>query len=1235
MRYAAPVLAASVALVSVCAGAVEPGRAKRFARVNPVFPSSVRPRLRLDGEWEFRMDPSDKGREDGWTKAAVAFPNTIRVPGAWEAQGFGGPRLATRYQGTPVHLRGSYRGAAWYRKTVGIPLPWRGKRIWLKFGGVNPSADVWCNGVYLGHHARYFEPFKFDVTDIVPPGKPCSVVVRIDNRDQPDAFGQGGGAGGCLTILWPWGGIHRSVALEATARASVQRAVIVPDLDRGRVEVRVHLEDDPPPTARLQLQAEARLLGDAVANSSGKAAVLAGRKSFVLSLAVSNIQPWSPAAPRLYRLDLRLSDGDTLLDIWSERFGFCKREVRGNDVFLNNRKVFIRGYGNDCVYPLTIAPPASRELYRQRFQRARAFGFTYARHHTWAPLPEYYDAADEVGIMLQPELLYGGPVERLDALIRNYRNHPSLATYSMTNEAYRGREMLAKLYHRAKALDPARFAIDSDGAGGPVRPTADLWVIGGTPPDTAPAFRTKPVIYHEFLNLPTIPDPSSRPKFTGGFKPTAMEDLAAYAKAKGLEQEVGQAVRASRHLQMLYQKEGIERARRQRELDGYCYWTIADFWEFGQGLFDMFWQPKGWSAGEFRRFNAAACVLAELPGHTAWQGDRVPVKFLVSNYTGRDIGPAHLDWKLTDGQKPVAAGSLRDVTAPKGTVTEVGSVLLVLPELGRHAKLVLQCELAWPGSSLQNEWELWTYSKGALAEGFPARIRLRGRATALRAVYPKLSAKAGPELLVAEALQPSDLDFLRSGGRVVLVSAKTFAGMPVRLHPGWWRSHPSNQVGLAIRRHPALAGFPHDGAAGFQIQSILKSVVTVDRLPFKVAPIIYGLTYPFPRIPASEKKLRGQPPELRSCLFEFPVGAGIVLVSGLELLADVPESRALLDCLLRYATGPDFQSKTKDGPATLALLTPTIEQFSVTKRVVPPKARPGGPVAVEIRVSNKGALPCEVIVADALPAGVETLDILRWTLSVRGGEERTLWYMARAAKTGSYTLLPARLTFGDTTKLSRPTVLSVAPDAPALQLPRFPRPPAAATVAAWSLDEAGGRTARDRLGKHPLALRDVTWSYGVAGTALRFNGRTSRASTPDRDELDLRGPLTVMLCAWPAKLTRTEQCLIDKGGSSRRNYGIYLVGSELLFLIHAGGREHKFRTRGLKLRPRTWYHIACSYDRKRARILVNGRERLNQRAALGDLTPTNTPLFLGYRGPQNDMRFDGLIDEVTILRTAR
>ena len=59
-----------------------------------------------------------------------------------------------------------------------------------------------------------------------------------------------------------------------------------------------------------------------------------------------------------------------------------KIEVRGSRFFSNNKPFFVRGYGDDFVYPLTLVSPASREEHRRHLAIARRAGFNYVRLHT-------------------------------------------------------------------------------------------------------------------------------------------------------------------------------------------------------------------------------------------------------------------------------------------------------------------------------------------------------------------------------------------------------------------------------------------------------------------------------------------------------------------------------------------------------------------------------------------------------------------------------------------------------------------------------------------------------------------------------------------------------------------------------------------------------------------------------------------------------------------------------------
>jgi beta-galactosidase/beta-glucuronidase len=140
-------VAVACGLLALSAAALAAGGAPEYLR-------TTRPRLDLDGQWDFRLDPADEGVAGGWSGFARAspavkarslwsgadapYPDRIRVPGNWQAArseraaGFGEPRR---------HLRHDYQGKAWYRRTVQIPADWAGKRVWLHLGGVTNTAD--------------------------------------------------------------------------------------------------------------------------------------------------------------------------------------------------------------------------------------------------------------------------------------------------------------------------------------------------------------------------------------------------------------------------------------------------------------------------------------------------------------------------------------------------------------------------------------------------------------------------------------------------------------------------------------------------------------------------------------------------------------------------------------------------------------------------------------------------------------------------------------------------------------------------------------------------------------------------------------------------------------------------------------------------------------------------------------------------------------------------------------
>ncbi|MDR3309703.1 MAG: glycoside hydrolase family 2 protein [Tannerella sp.] len=74
-----------------------------------------------------------------------------------------------------------YRGAGVYEKNLEISPEWKGKRLFLHFGGVNTVAHVFVNDSYIGEHHGGYAAFVFEITDKVVYGGNNKLTVRVSN----------------------------------------------------------------------------------------------------------------------------------------------------------------------------------------------------------------------------------------------------------------------------------------------------------------------------------------------------------------------------------------------------------------------------------------------------------------------------------------------------------------------------------------------------------------------------------------------------------------------------------------------------------------------------------------------------------------------------------------------------------------------------------------------------------------------------------------------------------------------------------------------------------------------------------------------------------------------------------------------------------------------------------------------------------------------------------------------
>ncbi|MGH7972991.1 MAG: glycosyl hydrolase 2 galactose-binding domain-containing protein, partial [Limisphaerales bacterium] len=121
--------------------------------------------ISLDGNWELAWCEKGAGPPtNGW--------RTVKVPGSAHTQWLDPSKIYS-----PEATWISYK-EWWYRKKFTLPEGYSGRHLRLEFGATDYYADTWLNGVRLGRHEGYIDPYAYHVTEPVRPGAENELLVR-------------------------------------------------------------------------------------------------------------------------------------------------------------------------------------------------------------------------------------------------------------------------------------------------------------------------------------------------------------------------------------------------------------------------------------------------------------------------------------------------------------------------------------------------------------------------------------------------------------------------------------------------------------------------------------------------------------------------------------------------------------------------------------------------------------------------------------------------------------------------------------------------------------------------------------------------------------------------------------------------------------------------------------------------------------------------------------------------
>ena len=294
----------------------------------------LRPATSLDGQWHYSVDPYRDGQagfhgeEPG--KGSRRYAD-LDVEAAMKAD----PTALYEYdmdQSPTAILPSSwlthapemrhYQGLVWYeRKFDAQPRP--GMRQFLRFGAVNYAATVWLNGKKVGAHEGGFTPFAIEVTGRLRAGE-NRIVVAADSQSSATTLPPS------VTDWENYGGITRSVRLIEVPATYIDDAWVRLTAD-GRIAADAKLDGPAAANQTVSLHIPAlrlTLTGKTGTDGRWSGTIAAHRK----------LQRWSPDTPTLYDIAVT-AGGDTLAD----RVGFRTIAVRGTQILLNGKPLYLRG----------------------------------------------------------------------------------------------------------------------------------------------------------------------------------------------------------------------------------------------------------------------------------------------------------------------------------------------------------------------------------------------------------------------------------------------------------------------------------------------------------------------------------------------------------------------------------------------------------------------------------------------------------------------------------------------------------------------------------------------------------------------------------------------------------------------------------------------------------------------------------------------------------------------------
>lgn len=432
---------------------------------------------------------------NGWYNAMVpgTVLNSLVKNGVYPDPYFGDNNRINKYLIPDIADAGIEFYHYWFRTEFTIPHSFDGKRIWLKFNGINYRCIIWLNGHMIGRMAGMFNDKEIDITSFALNGSNNTLAVDVSPVDFPGSNkptkrkntgaireaknGGDGEIGKNVTMLMSAGwdftfydgirdrntGIWKDIELFATEdvvlkNPYVQSNLPLPDTSYSKETISVELTNASDKIQEGIVKGYVESLGihfeNKVRLNPREIRLVVFSPLHFPQLKIKNPTLWWPlnkGGQHLYKLNIKFTNTTGVVsNEVNTNFGIREITTDRNTpdsskrFLVNGVPVFIRGAN---WIPEGMCNATEERTYAElRYTRQAGINFLRLWGGGIAESDDFYKWCDEFGIMVWSEFWITGntdfPVDtslymmNLVSTVKRIRSHPSVAFYVSANESH-------------------------------------------------------------------------------------------------------------------------------------------------------------------------------------------------------------------------------------------------------------------------------------------------------------------------------------------------------------------------------------------------------------------------------------------------------------------------------------------------------------------------------------------------------------------------------------------------------------------------------------------------------------------------------------------------------------------------------------------------------------------------------------------------------------------------------